>query len=242
MTAGGCAAGRDRQNKAEVPMRLDIVSLFPDISRGALAESIIGRAQQAGLVTIRHIDLRDFTHDRHRTVDDSPFGGGVGMVLRPEPLFACIESLLQADSHVVLMTPQGSVFNQGKARELALKPHLIIVCGHYEGIDERARLTLIDEEISLGDYVLTNGAIAATVVTDAVVRLLPGVLGKDESSEDESFGPAGLLEYPQYTRPAVFREMAVPEVLLGGNHAAIAGWRQQQRLLRTARRRPELLE
>lgn len=223
-------------------MRLDIVSLFPDICRGALAESIIGRAQRDGLVEIRHTDLRDYTHDRHRTVDDSPFGGGVGMVLRPEPLFACIESLLLADSHVVLMTPQGSVFNQGKARELARKSHLIIVCGHYEGIDERVRQTLIDEEISLGDFVLTNGAIAATVVTDAVVRLLPGVLGKDESSQDESFGSEGLLEYPQYTRPAVFRDMAVPEVLLNGNHAEIARWRRQQRLLRTARRRPELLE
>lgn len=223
-------------------MRLDIVSLFPDICRGALAESIIGRAQRAGLVEIRHIDLRDYANDRHRTVDDSPFGGGAGMVLRPEPLFACIESLLQDDSHVVLMTPQGSVFNQGKARELAQKTHLIIVCGHYEGIDERVRQTLIDEEISLGDFVLTNGAIAATVVADAVLRLLPGVLGKDESSQDESFGADGLLEYPQYTRPAVFREMAVPEVLLNGNHAEIARWRQQQRLLRTARRRPELLE
>lgn len=223
-------------------MRLDIVSLFPDICRGALAESIIGRAQRDGLVEIRHTDLRDYTHDRHRTVDDSPFGGGVGMVLRPEPLFACIESLLLADSHVVLMTPQGSVFNQGKARELARKSHLIIVCGHYEGIDERVRQTLIDEEISLGDFVLTNGAIAATVVTDAVVRLLPGVLGKDESSQDESFGSEGWLEYPQYTRPAVFRDMAVPEVLLNGNHAEIARWRRQQRLLRTARRRPELLE
>ena len=241
MTAGGCAAGRDRQNKAEVPMRLDIVSLFPDISRGALAESIIGRAQQAGLVTIRHIDLRDYTHDRHRTVDDSPFGGGVGMVLRPEPLFACIESLLLADSHVVLMTPQGSVFNQGKARELARKSHLIIVCGHYEGIDERARQALIDEELSLGDYVLTNGAIAAVVVSDAVIRLLPGALGSDESSDDESFGREPLLEYPQYTRPVVFRNMKVPDVLLSGNHEEIRKWRQEQRVIRTAGRRPDLL-
>jgi tRNA (guanine37-N1)-methyltransferase len=221
---------------------LDIVSLFPSICRGALSESIIGRAQRQGLVQIRHIDLRSFSFDRHQSVDDSPFGGGAGMVLRPEPLFACLESLRRSDSHVVLLTPQGGRFTQSKAMALSRRRHLIFVCGHYEGIDERARLSLIDEEISLGDYVLTNGALAAAVVADALIRLVPGVLGKDESSQDESFSSGSLLEYPHFTRPAVFRDMAVPKVLLSGDHGKIQQWRQEQRLLRTALRRPELLQ
>lgn len=222
-------------------MRLEIVSLFPAICAGPLSESIMGRAQREGLVDLKLVNLRDYAHDRRQSVDDSPYGGGAGMVLRVEPLFECIESLLDDDAHVVLMTPQGRPFNQATARRLATKKHLILVCGHYEGIDERARQALIDEELSLGDYVLTNGAIAAVVVSDAVIRLLPGALGSDESSDDESFGREPLLEYPQYTRPVVFRNMKVPDVLLSGNHEEIRKWRQEQRVIRTAGRRPDLL-
>lgn len=222
-------------------MRLDIVSLFPAICAGALGESIIGRAQNNGLVEINLIDLRDFTHDARRTVDDTPYGGGAGMVLRPEPLFECLESLVTNDTHVILMTPQGQPFKQQTAARLAKKSHLVLVCGHYEGVDERVRQCLMQEELSLGDYVLTNGAIAAVVVADAVIRLLPGVLGCPESPQEESFGKAPLLEYPQYTRPVNFQGMKVPEVLLSGNHQEIAAWREEQRLIRTVARRPDLL-
>jgi tRNA (guanine37-N1)-methyltransferase len=222
-------------------MRLEIVSLFPAICAAPLNESIIGRAQREGLVEIKLVNLRDYAHDRRQSVDDSPYGGGAGMVLRVEPLFDCIEALLDDDAHVVLMTPQGRPFTQAAARRLATKKHLIVVCGHYEGIDERARQCLIDEELSLGDYVLTNGAIAAVVLADAVIRLLPGVLGSDESSDEESFGQEPLLEYPQYTRPAQYRGMKVPELLLSGNHEEISKWRQEQRVIRTAGRRPDLL-
>ena len=222
-------------------MRLDIVSLFPAICAGALSESIIGRAWKNGLVEINLTDLRDFTHDARRTVDDTPYGGGAGMVLRPEPLFECINSLLTDDTHVVLMTPQGQPFKQQTAARLAQKKHLILVCGHYEGVDERARQCLMQEEISLGEYVLTNGAIAAVVVADAVIRLLPGVLGSPESPQEESFGKAPLLEYPQYTRPVDFQGLKVPEILLSGNHQKIAAWREEQRLIRTVARRPDLL-
>ncbi len=180
-------------------MRLDIVSLFPAICASALSESIIGRAISKGLVEINCIDLRDFTHDPRRTVDDTPYGGGAGMVMRPEPLFECLASLASEESHVVLMTPQGSPFTQKTAARLAQKKHLVLVCGHYEGVDERARQCLMNEEISLGDYVLTNGAIAANVVADAVIRLIPGVLGSAESPEEESFAKGDLLEYPQYS-------------------------------------------
>jgi len=222
-------------------MHLEIVSLFPNICQAILQESIIGRAQRTGLVELRCVDLRDFSHDERGTVDDTPYGGGVGMVLKPEPLFECLESLNYQDAHVLLMCPQGHTFRQTDARRLAREyKHLIIVCGHYEGIDERVRQCLIDEEISLGDFVLTNGAIAAAVVSDAVLRLIPGVLGSDESSEEESFGGAQLLEYPQYTRPPVFREMRVPEILMSGDHEKIRQWRLEQRLTRTAWRRPDL--
>ena len=222
-------------------MRLDIVSLFPAICSGALGESIIGRAWKNGLVEINLIDLRDFTHDARRTVDDVPYGGGAGMVLRPEPLFECLGSLVSNETHVILMTPQGQPFKQKTAARLAKKKHLVLVCGHYEGVDERVRQCLIQEEISLGDYVLTNGAIAAVVVADAVIRLLPGVLGSPESPQEESFGKAPLLEYPQYTRPVNFQGLKVPEVLLSGNHQEIDAWREEQRLIRTAARRPDLL-
>lgn len=223
-------------------MRLDIVSLFPAICAGVLQESITGRALQKGLIKLNLVDLRDFTHDARRSVDDSPYGGGSGMLLRPEPLFECLQSLITKDSHVVLMTPQGEVFKQATAQRFSLLPHLILVCGHYEGIDERVRQCLMDEEISLGDYILTNGALAATVVADAVIRLLPDALGSDDSAYVESFAENELLEFPQYTRPAEFQNMKVPEVLLSGNHEKIAEWRQEQSLIRTVARRPDLLE
>ena len=223
-------------------MRIDIVSLFPEICSGALGESIIGRAIRNGLVDIRYVNLRDFTHDRRKTVDDTPYGGGAGMVLAVEPLFECIESVATEKSRVILMCPQGHRFRQADARRLSAEEHLIFVCGHYEGIDERARQSLFDEELSLGDFVLTNGALAAVVMTDAIVRLLPGVLGSDESSGEESFGDLPLLEYPQYTRPVEYRGMKVPDVLLSGNHEEISNWRLEQRVIRTAGRRPDLLE
>ncbi len=222
-------------------MQIDIVSLFPAICRGALGESIIGRAWKEGIVKINLIDLRDYAHDARKTVDDMPYGGGVGMVLRPEPLFECLRDIAKPGAHVVLMCPQGKRFDQKTARRFATIDHLVLVCGHYEGIDERARQCLMDEEISIGDYVLTNGAIAASVVTDAVVRLLPGALGNDASSAEESFGDENLLEYPQFTRPADYKGMKVPEVLLSGNHQEIATWRLEQRVIRTVGRRPDLL-
>lgn len=223
-------------------MRLDIVTLFPSICAGPLRESIIGRACERGLVDIQTISPREFAVDRHGTVDDTPYGGGAGMVLKPEPLFAAVEQVATPCAHVVLLTPQGRPFCQETARRLSTQPHLVLVCGHYEGVDERVRQVLIDEEVSLGDYVLTNGTIAAVVVADAVIRLLPGVLGTDESSVDESFGRDGWLEYPHYTRPAEFRGMRVPDVLLSGDHGSIEQWRREQSLVRTAARRPELLQ
>jgi tRNA (guanine37-N1)-methyltransferase len=191
-------------------------------------------------VQFRTIQLRDFTSDRHRTTDQRPFGGGPGMVMAPEPIFQAVESVRTPDARVILMTPQGRPFRQAIAAELARASHLIFVCGHYEGVDERVREHLVDDEISIGDYVLTNGVLAAAVVTDAVVRLVPGVLGAPESARDESFSQ-GLLEYPQYTRPAVFRGHAVPEVLLSGDHGRIASWRREQSLKRSVERRPDLL-
>ena len=210
-------------------MRLDIVTLFPGICEGPLRESIVGRARERGLVEIRYTNPRSFAPDRHGTVDDTPYGGGAGMVLKPEPLFAAVEQVATAAAYVVLLSPQGQPFRQETAKRFAALPHLVLVCGHYEGVDERARQVLFDAEVSLGDYVLTNGTIAAVVVADAVIRLLPGVLGADESSEDESFGRDGWLEYPQYTRPAEFRGMRVPEVLLSGDHAKIEHWRREAR-------------
>ena len=221
-------------------MKIDVLTLFPAMFAGPLDESIIKRARLKGLLDLKIHDLRDWTHDRHRTVDDRPFGGGPGMLLKPEPLFEAIESLQREKTRVILFSPAGRKFDQAIARELAQQEDLLLVTGHYEGFDERVRLALVDDELSIGDYVLTNGALPAMVVVDAVTRLLPGALGDDESSHDESFS-AGLLEYPQYTRPADFRGMKVPEILLSGNHAEIEKWRREQARLRTKERRPDLL-
>ena len=221
-------------------MKIDVLTLFPAMFAGPLDESIIMRARKKGLLDLSVHDLRTWTHDRHHKVDDRPFGGGPGMLLKPEPLFAAVEQLQAADTRVILFSPDGKKFDQGLARELSAQRHLLLITGHYEGVDERVRETLVDEEISIGDYVLTNGALPAMVVIDAVSRLLPGVLGDDESSQDESFSH-GLLEYPHYTRPADFRGMKVPEVLLSGNHAEIEKWRREQAQQRTEKRRPDLL-
>jgi tRNA (guanine37-N1)-methyltransferase len=221
-------------------MKIDVLTLFPEMFAGPLDVSIVGRAREKGLLDLRIIDLRKYTHDAHKTVDDRPFGGGPGMVLKPEPLFEAVEDLAGEETRVILTSPAGRVFNQGIARELVTSRHLLIICGSYEGVDERVREALVDDEISIGDYVLTNGGLPAMVMVDAVTRLLPGALGKDESSVDESFsGP--LLEYPQYTRPAEFRGMKVPEMLLSGHHAQIEKWRAKQAQQRTAERRPDLL-
>ncbi len=222
-------------------MKIDVLTLFPAMFAGPLDESIIKRARQAGLLDLQLHQLRDWTHDRHKTVDDRPFGGGPGMLLKPEPIFEAVESLQREKTRVILMSPAGRKFNQAIARELARQEHLLIVTGHYEGFDERIREALADDELSIGDYVLTNGALPAMVVIDAVTRLLPGVLGDDASSSDESFSH-GLLEYPQWTRPAEFRGMKVPDVLVSGNHAEIAKWRAEQAKKRTQERRPDLMK
>jgi len=225
-------------------MKIDLVTIFPGILDGPFKESMIKRAIDQGFVEINLVDLRDYTHDQHRQVDDYPYGGGHGMVLKPEPLFEAIEDLKSrsgADqSRVILLTPQGRPFNQKRARELAEQEHLILICGRYEGVDERVRSTLVDEEISIGDFVLTGGELAAAAVVDAVVRLLPGFLA-EEALADESFTEL-LLEYPHYTRPSEYRGMEVPSVLLSGNHGEIARWRRRQSLKRTLERRPDLLE
>jgi len=220
-------------------MKIDVLTLFPAMFAGPLDESIIKRARAEGLLDLAIHNLRDYTHDRHRTVDDKPFGGGPGMLLKPEPIFEAVEQIARDHTRVLLLTPAGRPFSQAVARELARQPHLLLICGSYEGFDERVREALADDELSIGDYVLTNGALPAMVVIDAVTRLLPGVLGDDESSHDESFSH-GLLEYPQYTRPADFRGMKVPEVLLSGNHAEIEKWRLEQAKKRTTERRPGL--
>ena len=222
-------------------MKIDVLTLFPAMFAGPLDESIVKRAREAKLLDLKIHNLRDWTHDRHKTVDDKPFGGGPGMLLKVEPLFEAIESLQREQTKVILLSPSGRKFSQEIARELSQEKDLLLVCGSYEGFDERVREALADDELSIGDYVLTNGALPAMVVIDAVARLLPGVLGDDESSHDESFS-AGLLEYPQYTRPAEFRGMKVPEVLLSGNHAEIEKWRREQAKLRTEKQRPDLLK
>jgi tRNA (guanine37-N1)-methyltransferase len=221
-------------------VRIDIITLFTEICRSPLAESMMKRAQESGALDLHIHNLRKWTTDKHHIVDDAPFGGGQGMVMKPEPIFAAVESLRGENSFVVLMTPQGRKLTQTLAGECSLRPHLIIICGHYEGIDHRVHEHLADAEISIGDYVLTNGAIAAVVLTDAVVRLLPGVLGHEQSAADDSFS-GGLLEGPHYTRPAEFRGWKVPEVLLSGNHGEIAAWRAKQALERTRKNRPDLL-
>ena len=224
-------------------MRIDIITLFPEICRAPLNESMMKRAQENGALELHVHNLRDWTSDKHHVVDDAPFGGGQGMVMKPEPIFAAVEDLKVENrkSKIVLMSPAGRRLDQELAKRLSQEPRLIIVSGHYEGVDHRIIEHLIDLEISIGDYVLTNGAIAAVVLVDAIVRLLPGALGHEQSAADDSFSE-GLLEAPQYTRPAEFRGWKVPEVLLSGNHAEIARWRQEQAVKRTRQNRPDLLK
>ncbi|MEM9281877.1 MAG: tRNA (guanosine(37)-N1)-methyltransferase TrmD [Verrucomicrobiota bacterium] len=224
-------------------MKVDIVTIFPEIAEGPLSASMMSRATQSGHVEFLFHDLRDYTTGKHRKVDDIPYGGGPGMVMKPEPFFAAVEDLRTPESRVLLMTPQGKPFRQQIATRLSNEKHLIILCGHYEGIDHRVVEGIVDEEISIGDYVLTNGTIAAAVVVDAVVRLIPGVLGDERSAEMESFsGDGQTIEAPHYTRPAVFEGAAVPEVLLSGNHAAIDSWREEAARQRTRENRPDLTE
>ena len=224
-------------------MRIDILTLFPEMFSGPFDASIIARARQTGVLEIALHNPRDYTEDRHHVVDDYAYGGGPGMVMKPDPLFACVDAirpLAEPAGKVLLLTPQGRLLNHEVAAELALEPRLIVICGHYEGVDERVREHLADDEISIGDYVLSGGEPAAIVLVDAVARQQPGVLGSEQSLEEESHAE-GLLEYPQYTRPAVFRDMTVPDILLSGHHAEITKWRRQQSIIRTARRRPDLL-
>ena len=251
-------------------MRFEILTIFPEILRGFFDFGVVGRAQKTGLVEIGVTDLREFTHDRHRTVDDRPFGGGEGMVLKAEPLAEALEALAvkplaergeESSESVVLLSAQGHSFTQAVARELASLDRVVLICGRYEGVDERVNVLYCDREISIGDYVLSGGELAAAVVLDSVARLVPGVLGNEASSEFESFGvgdaaitadvdgvprsqhgAGGLLDYPHYTRPAEFRGVAVPEVLMGGDHAAVRKWRREQQLRKTLKNRPDLLE
>ena len=234
-------------------MRIDIFTLFPEISDGSLKTSILGRAINQELVKVIIHNIRDFTHDRHRTADDYPYGGGAGMVLKPEPVFEAVETVKErlveegmkkkevAKIPVILLTPRGRLFSQPVAHELSQHQNLMLICGHYEGIDERVSQHLATDEMSIGDYVLTGGELAAMVVVDALTRLLPGVLGSELSPGDDSHSN-GLLEYPQYTRPPLFRGWAVPEILVSGNHEKIAGWRREQSILHTFKQRPELLK
>ena len=220
-------------------MRIDILSIFPHMFDGFLNESIIKRAIQKKIVEINIYDFREFSKDPHKKVDDYQFGGGAGMILMPEPIYDCVESIRDDDSYIILMTPQGVSYNQKKANELKLKKHLIIICGHYEGFDERIR-ALADLEVSIGDYVLTGGELPSMVITDSIVRLLDGAI-KEESTETESFNN-GLLDYPVYTKPVNFRGMEVPSVLLSGHHKNINKWRYEESLKRTKERRPDILE
>ena len=228
-------------------MHIDILTLFPQMFQGPFNFSILKRAIDHGLVSINTHNIRDYTHDKHHTADDYAYGGGAGMILKPEPIFETVESIKSdikqeiGELPVILLTPQGRLFSQQIAQELSAYSHLIFICGHYEGVDERVREHLVTDEISIGDYVLSGGELAAMVVVDAVVRLLPGVLGSEASLVDDSH-VAGLLEYPQYTRPVEYRGWSVPEVLLSGNHAQIAKWRREQAIRRTQERRPELLD
>ena len=222
-------------------MKIDIITLFPGMVEAPLSESIVGRARQRDLVTIAVHNLRDFAPGRHRVTDEPPFGGGGGMVLKIEPLATAIESVRREDTRVILLDPAGRRFTQAVAEELARLDHIVLVCGRYEGVDARVSEHLVDEELSIGDYVLSGGEAAALVVTEAVTRLQPGALGDDGAAEHDSFA-RGLLEHPHYTRPEVFRGWQVPEVLLSGDHAKVAGWRRLMSLWRTWQRRPDLLE
>jgi tRNA (guanine37-N1)-methyltransferase len=235
-------------------MRIDVLTLFPEMFDGVFSASILGKAKDKGIVSLNTVNFREYSTNKHNTVDDYPYGGGGGMVLKPEPIFAAVEELKERhaesaaaghsgetrEPRIVLMCPQGERFTQAKAEELSKEQHLVFVCGHYEGYDERIREFLITDEISIGDYVLTGGELPAMVVIDSIVRLLPGVLGNERSAVTDSFS-TGLLEYPQYTRPATFREWSVPDVLLSGHHEQIELWRQKQSLYRTWKNRPDLL-
>lgn len=226
-------------------MRIDIVSLFPEMFDGPFGHSIIKRAREAGILNTVVTNPRDYARDKHRIVDDTPFGGGAGMVMKPDPIFFAVEDILEKSSkekcRILLMCPGGTTFTQEKAKELATYEQLILLCGHYEGIDERVRDHLVDEALSIGDFVLTGGELPAMIVVDAVARMLPGVLGASDSAEQDSFYN-GLLEYPQYTRPREFRGWQVPDILVSGDHAKIARWRRKQSLKNTLLRRPDLLE
>jgi tRNA (guanine37-N1)-methyltransferase len=228
-------------------MRIDILTLFPQLFEAPFSFGIFKRAIDNGLVNINIMNIRDYTHDKHHTADDSPYGGGAGMVMKPEPIFEAVEDIKEKledkgkDLPVILLTPQGRLLSHKIAQELTQHPHIVLVCGHYEGVDERVVEHLATDTISIGDYVLTGGELPAMVVADAVLRLIPGVLGSEESPLDDSHA-TGLLEYPQYTRPPEYRGWAVPEILLSGNHAQIAKWRREQIIKRTLEKRPELLD
>ena len=222
-------------------MKIDILTLFPKMFKGPFDESIIKRAQKKGLIEIQTHDLRKWTKDKRKTVDDRPFGGGVGMILMVEPIYKALRDLKNKNSKVILMDPRGRTFNQKIAGNLAKEKHLIFICGHYEGVDERVKKHLVDEEISIGDYVLTGGELPAMIIIDTLIRQIPGVLIKPEASSKESFSE-NLLEYPQYTRPANFKGWKIPEVLLSGNHRQIAEWRKKKALELTKKRRPDLLK
>lgn len=225
---------------ARQQMRIDIVTIFPEMIRAVLSYGVLGRAQESGTLQVEAHDLRAYTTDRHRKVDDYPYGGAPGMLLKPEPLFRAIRELHHEDTHVVMLTPQGKMLTQQRAEHLSLKPHLILVCGRYKGVDERVRERLVHEEISVGDYILSGGELPALVLVDALARVLPGVLGDYDSAQRDSFSD-GLLDAPYYTRPALFESHPVPPVLLSGDHARVRRWQREQSLMRTAKRRPELL-
>ncbi|MBM3493762.1 MAG: tRNA (guanosine(37)-N1)-methyltransferase TrmD [Armatimonadetes bacterium] len=222
-------------------MRIDILTILPEMVRGALSHSVIGRAVSAGIADVRVVDIRDFAEDRHRTTDDTPCGGGGGMIMKPEPIAGALDRIAaeHAPERIVMTDPQGELFSQSMAREMAAETHIAIVCGRYEGVDERVKQHLVTQMVSIGDYVVTGGELPALVILDAVVRLLPGALGNEGSTDQESFS-YGLLDYPQYTRPRSFRGWDVPDVLLNGNHADICDWRRTQQLVRTRERRPDL--
>ncbi len=225
-------------------MKIDVLTLFPEMFTGVFGSSILGKAAAKGIVELNAVNFRNYSTSKHGTVDDTPYGGGGGMVLKPDPIFAAVEDLVShqaAKPRIILMCPQGETFTQKKAEELSQEQHLIFICGHYEGYDERIREHLVTDELSIGDYVLTGGELPAMTVVDSVVRLLPGVLGNEMSAVTDSFS-TGLLEYPHYTRPAEFRGLKVPDVLLSGHHGNVEKWRREQSLLRTLQRRPDLLE
>jgi len=222
-------------------VKIQILTIFPDVCRSVFNESILKRACEKNLATLEAVDLRRWTSDRHRTVDDAPYGGGPGMVMKIEPIDQALSEIRCPDSKVILMSPQGRPFSDQIARELALETDLIFLCGHYEGIDQRVADNLVDDEISIGDYVLTSGVLPALVITDAVVRLIPGVLGDQQSAEQDSFAE-GILDHPHYTRPAEYKGWKVPDVLLSGNHKAIAEWRKETALSTTRSRRPDLIK